>query len=87
MPHVKTHRAPWIVQLSLAQGVTAFKCATTAEVEMVLEAGAKAVTWAYPTVNPANCASLCRSGENIPGCASSPAWSIPSAALMFGGRS
>lgn len=54
MPHVKTHRAPWIVKLSLASGVTAFKCATTAEVEMVLEAGAKAVTWAYPTVNPAN---------------------------------
>ena len=36
MPHVKTHRAPWIVQLLLAQGVEAFKCATPAEVEMVL---------------------------------------------------
>lgn len=54
MPHVKTHRAPWIVKLSLAGGVTAFKCATVAEVEMVLDAGGKSVTWAYPTVNPAN---------------------------------
>lgn len=54
MPHVKTHRAPWIVQLLLAQGVEAFKCATPAEVEMVLAAGAKCVTWAYPAVSPAN---------------------------------
>lgn len=54
MPHVKTHRAPWIVTLLLAQGVTAFKCATLAEVEMVLAAGGKAVTWAYPTTNSAN---------------------------------
>jgi len=54
MPHVKTHRAPWIVKLLTANGVTAFKCATPTEVEMCLEADAKAVTWAYPTVNPAN---------------------------------
>jgi D-serine deaminase-like pyridoxal phosphate-dependent protein len=54
MPHVKTHRAPWIVELLLSQGVEAFKCATPAEVEMVLAAGAKNVTWAYPTVNPAH---------------------------------
>jgi D-serine deaminase-like pyridoxal phosphate-dependent protein len=54
MPHVKTHRAPWIVQLLLAQGVEAFKCATPAEVEMVLATGAKSVTWAYPAVSAAN---------------------------------
>lgn len=54
MPHVKTHRAPWIVELLLSQGVAAFKCATPAEVEMVLAAGAKQVTWAYPTVNSFN---------------------------------
>lgn len=53
MPHVKTHRAPWIVKLLLEQGVTAFKCATLAEVEMVLENGGLSVTWAYPTVNAA----------------------------------
>jgi D-serine deaminase-like pyridoxal phosphate-dependent protein len=51
MPHVKTHRAPWIVELLRSQGVTDFKCATTAEVEMVLAAGGKNVTWAYPTAN------------------------------------
>jgi len=54
MPHVKTHRAPWIVELLLSQGVTAFKCATPAEVEMVLAAGARQVTWAYPTPNSFN---------------------------------
>lgn len=54
MPHVKTHRAPWIVEFLLSQGVTAFKCATPAEVEMVLAANARQVTWAYPTVNSFN---------------------------------
>lgn len=54
MPHVKTHRAPWIVKLLLEHGVTAFKAATVAEVRMVLEAGALRVVWAYPTVNRAN---------------------------------
>ncbi|MDR5822334.1 alanine racemase [Caballeronia sp. LZ043] len=54
MPHVKTHRAPWIVRLLLEQGVTAFKAATVAEVAMTLEAGARHVVWAYPTVNRAN---------------------------------
>ncbi len=54
MPHVKTHRAPWITELSIAEGVTAFKCATVAEVEMVLAAGGRAVTWSYPTANPVN---------------------------------
>ncbi len=54
MPHVKTHRAQWITELSIASGVTAFKCATNAEVEMVLAAGGKKVVWSYPTVNPVN---------------------------------
>jgi D-serine deaminase-like pyridoxal phosphate-dependent protein len=54
MPHVKTHRAPWIVEFLLTQGVTAFKCATPAEVEMALAANAKQATWAYPTVNSFN---------------------------------
>jgi D-serine deaminase-like pyridoxal phosphate-dependent protein len=54
MPHVKTHRAPWIVKLLMTHGVGAFKCATPAEVEMVLGAGATEVTWAYPAVSPAN---------------------------------
>jgi D-serine deaminase-like pyridoxal phosphate-dependent protein len=58
MPHVKTHRADWVVRLLLAEGIEAFKCATPAEVEMVLEAGAKKVLWAYPSVNPGNIARV-----------------------------
>lgn len=54
MPHLKTHRAPWIVQLLLANGVEAFKAATTAEAEMAVAAGARHVTWAYPTSNVAH---------------------------------
>ena len=50
MPHVKTHRAPWVVALLREQGVQAFKTATVAEAEMVLAAGARHVVWAYPTV-------------------------------------
>src|SRR5580658_7137931 len=53
MPHVKTHRAPWLVAAMLARGVSAFKCATAAEVEMGLKAGTPHVVWAYPTVNRA----------------------------------
>jgi D-serine deaminase-like pyridoxal phosphate-dependent protein len=58
MPHVKTHRAPWLIQLFSDLGVQAFKCATPAEVEMVLAAGATCVMWAYPAVNPANVGRL-----------------------------
>ena len=54
MPHVKTHRAAWLVELLLANGVDAFKASTLAEVEMVLAAGATRVVWAFPTVNPQN---------------------------------
>lgn len=58
MPHVKTHRAGWIVEACRARGVDAFKSATLAEVALVAGAGAQTVTWAYPTVNPANIARL-----------------------------
>ncbi|MGJ7499374.1 Rid family hydrolase [Variovorax sp. ZT5P49] len=58
MPHVKTHRAAWLVALLLANGVEAFKASTLAEVEMVLAAGATRVTWAFPTVNPQNIGRL-----------------------------
>src|SRR5258708_10538073 len=58
MPHVKTHRAPWLIQLFSDLGVQAFKCATPAEVEMVLAAGATCVMWAYPAVNPATVGPL-----------------------------
>jgi D-serine deaminase-like pyridoxal phosphate-dependent protein len=66
MPHVKTHRAPWIVKLLGELGVEAFKCATPAEVEMVLAAGATRVTWAYPAVNPANVGRLLAIARRYP---------------------
>ncbi len=51
MPHIKTHRAAWIVSLLAQSGVNAFKVATIAEAAMVLSAGARRLVWAYPTVN------------------------------------
>ena len=57
-------RAPWIVELLLAQGVEAFKCATPAEVELVLAAGARHVTWAYPSANPVAIDRFVRSARN-----------------------
>jgi D-serine deaminase-like pyridoxal phosphate-dependent protein len=66
MPHVKTHRASWIVRLLGELGVQAFKCATPAEVEMVLAAGAARVTWAYPAVNPANVGRLLAIARRYP---------------------
>lgn len=51
IPHLKTHRAPWVVRMLVERGVGAFKTATAAEVEMALEAGAEEVLWAYPSVN------------------------------------
>ena len=66
MPHVKTHRAPWIVKLLVEEGVAAFKCATLAEVEMVLDNGGRAVTWAYPTVNAANLARFVGLARRFP---------------------
>ena len=54
VPHVKTHRAPWLVADLIKAGVRAFKTATPAEVIMVLQAGAEEVIWAYPSSDPAS---------------------------------
>lgn len=51
IPHLKTHRAPWVVRMLVGRGVKAFKTATPAEVEMALDAGAAEVLWANPSVN------------------------------------
>ena len=53
VPHVKTHRAPWLVADLVQKGLRAFKAATPAELEMVLAAAAPEVIWAYPSVNEA----------------------------------
>jgi len=66
MPHVKTHRAAWIVRLFTAHGVTNFKCATPAEVELLLGAGASHVVWAYPTPNRANIRRVVEAAGRFP---------------------
>ncbi|EHP43442.1 alanine racemase domain-containing protein [Cupriavidus basilensis OR16] len=53
MPHIKTHRAQWLVELLVRKGVKAFKAATPAEMQMAAAGGAQHLVWAYPTVNPA----------------------------------
>jgi D-serine deaminase-like pyridoxal phosphate-dependent protein len=49
-PHVKTHKSAAIAAKQIAAGVCGFKCATLKELEMVLEAGAKAAVLSYPQV-------------------------------------
>ncbi|QCI63976.1 alanine racemase [Phreatobacter stygius] len=66
MPHIKTHRAPWLVAVMLAEGVRAFKAATPAEVEIAAAAGAPLVVWAYPTVNPLAIARVARAARACP---------------------
>jgi D-threonine aldolase len=51
-PHCKTHKMKEIVQLQLARGIMKHKCATIAEAEMLAEAGAKDIFWAYNPVGP-----------------------------------
>ena len=47
VPHVKTHKMAEIVKMQLDAGISQFKCATIAEVEMLSEAGAKNILLAY----------------------------------------
>jgi D-serine deaminase-like pyridoxal phosphate-dependent protein len=51
-PHVKTHKSPDAVQLTLAAGITKFKCATIAEAELLGECQAPDVLLAYQPVGP-----------------------------------
>lgn len=51
-PHVKTHKMSEVVRLQLKEGITKFKAATIAEVEMTAEAGAPDVLLAYQPVGP-----------------------------------
>lgn len=66
MPHVKTHRAEWIVRLLLKEGIQAFKAATVTEAKMVISAGAKKLVWAYPTVNRASIRAFLQAVEANP---------------------
>lgn len=66
LPHLKTHRAPWLTAWLVAEGVTGCKVATPAEAELALEAGMRMVLWAYPTVNPANIARFVANARRYP---------------------
>lgn len=66
VPHVKTHRSPWLTRFLVDRGVTAFKTATPREVEMVLEAGANEVVWSYPTTGAAAIARVIKAAGAYP---------------------
>ncbi|MFW5684262.1 MAG: D-TA family PLP-dependent enzyme [Spirochaetota bacterium] len=51
-PHVKTHKLREVVQMQIDAGIERFKCATLAELETCLDAGARDVLLAYPLVGP-----------------------------------
>lgn len=51
-PHCKTHKIREITEVQLARGIKKHKCATLAEAEMLADAGAKDIFWAYNPVGP-----------------------------------
>lgn len=51
-PHVKTHKSPAAVQLTLAAGITKFKCATIAEAELLGQCQVPDALLAYQPVGP-----------------------------------
>jgi D-serine deaminase-like pyridoxal phosphate-dependent protein len=51
-PHVKTHKCPEVVLLTMAAGIQKFKCATIAEAEMLGICQAKDVLLAYQPIGP-----------------------------------
>ncbi len=51
-PHVKTHKMKEVVEMQLKVGIQRFKCATIAEMEMSILAGAKFVLIAYQMTGP-----------------------------------
>jgi 3-hydroxy-D-aspartate aldolase len=66
MPHVKTHRAQWVTERLLDEGVQAFKASTVAEVRMILAAGAPYAVWAYPSANPTNIREVIDAAREYP---------------------
>ena len=66
VPHVKTHRSPWLTRYLVDQGVKAFKTATPREVEMVLQAGSPEVVWSYPTTGLAAIARVLEAANTFP---------------------
>lgn len=52
-PHIKTHKCKQVVKLLMGRGIGKFKCASVAEVRMLIECGAGDIQLAYPLVGPA----------------------------------
>lgn len=51
-PHVKTHKLAEVIQMQMAIGISKFKCATIAELEMVANCGVQDILLAYQPVGP-----------------------------------
>jgi D-serine deaminase-like pyridoxal phosphate-dependent protein len=66
-PHVKTHKLPQVVEMSLRHGIRRFKAATIAECHMAAGAGAADVLLAYQPVGP-DVDRLIRLAQRHPGC-------------------
>ena len=60
-PHCKTHKMAEVVRILLEKGVTRHKAATVAEIEMLADAGAKDISFAYNPVGP----NIARVGELV----------------------
>lgn len=51
-PHIKSHKMPNVIRLSISNGITRFKCATISEAEIAATCGATDVLLAYPIIGP-----------------------------------
>ena len=51
-PHIKTHKSLDVTKMLIERGIDRFKCATIAEMEMAVMAGAKHLVLAYPLIGP-----------------------------------
>ena len=65
-PHLKTAKMPAVLRLFLAAGIRKFKCATLAEMQMAVVAGARDVLLAYQPVGP-NIGALAALAKAYPG--------------------
>ncbi len=51
-PHMKTHKMAEMIDMQMEMGITRFKCATIAELDLVCSRGAAHALLAYPLVGP-----------------------------------
>ena len=53
VPHAKTHKSAEVLKLQMEAGLTAFKCATLQEAELLAENGVKEIIISFPVLHPA----------------------------------